>query len=174
MSRLIRTRPRGPGFVAWLGVLAILLSACAGSGGSTSPATSSASHKPAPSGFPMLGGWTTTVTKDEIAARGFADPGIQNENSGTFTWVFEADGTWRSVQASLDGSPIRNPVFSGWYTVNGSTLTLVTDFPEAYRDDGIDYAFTVEADAVRMQVLNPPDDVMPIVFESHPWIRTQP
>jgi hypothetical protein len=92
-------RPAG----TWISALATALAAtslvagCVGLAGSTSSGTAGASHDPAPAGFPLLGSWTTTITRDDLRAGGITEEGLLVENSGIFTWALEADGTWRSV-----------------------------------------------------------------------------
>jgi hypothetical protein len=154
-------------------VLVALVAGCgspggSGATGSTGPARSGSAI---PADLPLLGTWTVEVTKGDLEAGGVADPGTRNENSGRFTWTFNPDGTWTEVQESLDGSPIINPVFRGEFRVSGSTLTATTTFPEQYRDDGLEYAWTVDGDDLRLDILNPPDPVLPLVVETHPWKR---
>lgn len=165
---------RSPGSL----VAAVILAAGVVAGCVTATPTTSgpnaASHQAAPQDFALLGSWSTTISKDDVRAAGFTDPGAANENSGMFTWVFEQDGSWRQIQASLDASPIVNPVFSGRYTVAGSVVTVVTEFPPDYRDDGLRYAFELVEGAVRFDLLNPPDPMLPVIVETYPWTRTQP
>lgn len=161
--------------VTALAVLAALaLAGCAGSTTPTPAGSPTASYEPAPADFPLLGAWTTTITREELQAAGMTDPGGLNENSGVFTWAFEADGTWRQVQLSLDGSPVVNPAFGGHYTVEDQVIEAVTDFPVAYAGDVVHFAFDVDGDAVTFEVLDPPDDILPIITETHPWTRTSP
>ncbi|MEO7663889.1 MAG: hypothetical protein ABIV26_02095 [Candidatus Limnocylindrales bacterium] len=168
-----RTRPRRA-IRRWVAsaLVAVALAGC--SSGGASPSAGRASHAPAPSGFPMLGSWVTTVTKDDLRAGGISDPGLLNENSGTFTWTFEADGTWRSVQASLDGSPVRAPVFSGWYVVEAPGMRQVTDFPSQYAGEATVLAFEVDGASATVTVRDPADRVIELVVGSHPWTRASP
>lgn len=152
----------------------ISLAGCANPPGSTSSGTAGASHDPAPSGFPLIGSWTTTITRDDLREGGVTEEGLLNENAGAYTWAFEADGTWRQVMVSLDGSPVMNPVFSGYYTVDDDVVIAVTEFPEMYRDDGLHYPFEVSGDTVRFDILDPPDPMLRILTETHPWTRVQP
>jgi hypothetical protein len=175
MSRLrVGISRQGLPALALVAIMAIGPAGCASPAGSASSGTSGASHDPAPSGFPLLGSWTTTITKDDLRAGGVTEEGLLIENSGIFTWAFEADGTWRSVQAGLDGSPLMTPVFSGYFTVEDDVLVAVTEFPEQYRDEGLHYAFEVSGDTVTFDLLDPPDPMLPAVVESHPWARVQP
>ena len=164
-----------PSLLVLAGLLALagLLVGCGSPGGSgpTGSAGPARSGSAIPADLPLLGTWTVEVTKGDLEAGGVADPGTRNENSGRFTWTFKPDGTWTSVQESLDGSPVINPVFRGEFSVDGATLTATTTFPEQYRDEGLDYSWAVEGDELRLDVLNPPDPIMPLVVETHPWKR---
>jgi hypothetical protein len=170
------SRPARSGYIAFVMALTatILVAACASPAASTSPSPAGASHDPAPVGHPLIGTWTTTITPDDLKAGGITDEGGLAENSGTFTWTFEADGTWRQVQTGLDGATLLNPVFSGWYTLDDDLLVMVTEFPEQYKDDGLRYEYVVTGDSVTFDLLNPPDPMLPVVVEAHPWARTQP
>jgi hypothetical protein len=66
------------------------------------------------------------------------------------------------------------PAFSGYYTVDDDVMVAVTEFPEQYRDDGLRYEFEVSGDMATFDVLNPPDPMLPVIVESHPWARVQP
>jgi hypothetical protein len=154
------------------------LAGCA-SPGASSPGASSPGAPPATgatppvplAGHPLLGTWTTDITRADLAAGGVPDSGVQNENSGRFLWTFAADGTWTQVQQSLDGAPVNNPVFRGTFTIDGDQLTATTEFPQAYRDSGLHYTWTIDGDEVRFDLLDPPDPVLPLIVESHPWTR---
>jgi hypothetical protein len=153
----------------------LLVAGCSGSGASQAPAAASGAPSrsaigvPAPSGFPLIGSWTTSITKDDLRAAGITDPGLLNENSGRFVWTFAQDGTWTNVQQSLDGSPIRAPVFRGHYTVDGPILVAVTEFPPEYRDAGLRYRWALDNGQVRFELLNPPDPIAPVIASAHPW-----
>ena len=127
-----------------------------------------------PSGLPILGTWETTITRADLESAGITDPGTLNENAGRFTWSFDPDGTWRTVQVSLDDAPVLNPVFSGTFVADGdSALLVTTTFPEAYRDSGLRYTWRVALDgSVTFGVPNPPDPVLRAVVEAHPWRPT--
>ena len=159
-------------------VLVAAAAGCGGGGASTTTTTATGSpavsYEPAPADFPLLGAWTTTITREDLEAGGITDPGLLNENSGRFTWAFEADGTWRTVQQSLDDAPVMNPAFEGYYTVADGVIEATTTFPEQYADDGLHYAFTLDGDAVTFDLLDPPDPILPLVIETHPWTRTSP
>jgi hypothetical protein len=124
-----------------------------------------------PSGLPVLGTWATTITRADLESAGITDPGMLNENTGRFTWSLDSDGTWRTVQVSLDDAPVLTPVFSGTFAVDGDAAVLVTTtFPEAYRDSGLRYTWQVNPDgSVTFRVPEPPDPVLRAVVETHPW-----
>jgi hypothetical protein len=153
---------------------ALALAACGGGAASTpgtSAATANTTTGATLAGNPLVGAWTTAVTKQDLEGGGITDPAARNENSGRFTWTFGPDGTWTAVQESLDGSPINNPIFRGTFTVDGSSLVMTTVFPAEYRDEGLHYTWSIAGDALTLDVLDPPDPILPLVVESHPWIR---
>jgi hypothetical protein len=125
------------------------------------------------SSSPLVGVWQTTITKADLEAGGVADPGAQTENSGKFIWTFAPDGTWTQIQQGLDGAHLNNPVFGGTWTVDGGNLVAVTEFPTEYRDSGLHYTWAIEGSELRFDLLDPPDPMLPIVMEAHPWTRTQ-
>src|SRR5690242_2363760 len=150
------------GVIAWL-----VLACAAGSSGTAAPPA----NPTGTSGSALVGSWLVSITKADVAAAGVTDPGLQNENSGAFTWTFSADGTWTQIQVSLDGSPIGNPVYRGTYTVSGDSLVATTTFPDEYRDSGLHYTFAIDGSSVRFDLLDPPDKLLPIIVETHPWTR---
>lgn len=158
-------------------VMAVVSAVAAGCGagtGTTAPSPGHTGPTPPP-GFLLLGSWTTTITRADLTAAGITDPGSINENAGRFTWTFSPDGTWRQVQVSLDDVSILNPVYAGSYVVEGDHLTATTDFPEQYRDDGIRYRWVFTPGAgVQFAIENPPDPLLPIIMESHPWLPAGP
>lgn len=153
-------------------VVVIALAGCGQPGASPIPSTPIGATPPASlAGHPLIGMWTVDVTEADLAAGGIADPGGQNENSGRFTWTFAADGTWTQVQQRLDGAPINSPVFQGTFVVDGEQLIATTEFPEQYRDSGLHYTWAVDGDEARFDLLDPPDQVLPLIVETHPWRR---
>jgi hypothetical protein len=155
---------------------ALVLAGCStGTASSPAPAATSVAPSqsalgaPLPSGFPLIGSWMTAITKDDLRAAGITDPGLLNENSGRFIWTFGQDETWTSIQQSLDGSPVRAPVFRGHYYLEGPILVAVTEFPTEYRDNGLRYRWTYANGEIRFEILDPPDPMLPVVVEAHPW-----
>ncbi|HYN70201.1 MAG TPA: hypothetical protein VEX41_08325 [Candidatus Eisenbacteria bacterium] len=122
----------------------------------------------------LVGTWQATVTREDLQRGGVADPGLLNENAGRFTRGFAAGGTWTMAQESLDGSPIRNPVFRGSYAVEGNEIAVHVDFPTEYQGDER-YGWAVDGSELRLTLVEPADDVLNrLVTESHPWTRTSP
>lgn len=169
---------RGPGWgrAGMALVMTLVVGACAGAeNAATSTASDvspTAANGSASPGTPLVGAWTTTITRADLQAAGIADPGAQNENSGRFTFTFGPDGTWTQVQESLDGSPIFNPVFRGTYTADGSSFVATTTFPEEYADAGLHFTWAIAGADLQLDLLDPPDDILPVIMETHPWTRT--
>jgi hypothetical protein len=165
----MRRRAAGLGVVLGLVSLGLLVAGCGGERATPAAPSSSAQPRP-PAGFPLLGSWATTITRDDLRAAGLTDPGVLNENSGRFTWTFEADGTWHVLQVSLDDAPVLNPVFSGTFLVEDHAILVVTAFPEQYRDAGIRYTWMLEpSGGVRFHMETPPDEIAPVIAETHAW-----
>ena len=148
--------------------IAALAAACEiGSRTASSPAHTGPTPPP---GSPLIGSWTTTITRADMAGAGITDPGIVNENTGRFTWTFSPDGTWRVVQESLDDVAVLYPVYAGTFSVDGDHLGATTDFPEQYRDSGIRYRWEITPQqGLQLSVENPPDPIAPIIAETRPW-----
>lgn len=121
---------------------------------------------------PLLGTWAVEISRDDLEAGGITADGLLDENSGRFTWTFNPDGTWRQVQESLDGSAIKNPVFEGTYEVQGATLLQRTTFPAEYEEEGqLEYRWEIGDGGLELELMNPPDPMLPIIVGSHPWAR---
>ena len=159
------------GLLLTAAVTAAVAGCATGGVGSSTPAASAGGGGSPAAALPLHGTWTTSITKDDLAAKGVSDPGLQNENSGRFQWTFAPDGTWTSVQQSLDGSPINGPVFQGTYVVAGDQLVSTTTFPEQYRDAGLHYTWAIDGANLVLDILDPPDPMLPVVVEAHPWTR---
>jgi len=151
------------------GILASFLAALAACGGS--PSTSATASAVAGLPTDLIGTWTTTVTKDDLRAKGLTDTHVLNENSGTFTWTLAADGTWSSVQESLDNSPVFNPIARGTWTGVPGTMILTTTFPPEIADRGITMTWRIEDGKLVVRVPDPPDPLQPLGLEMHPWVR---
>lgn len=161
--------------LALVGALAMGCSAGAGASGSPgapggSPAVA-ASGPPTvaqiPAGFP-LGSWTTTITTDDLRAGGVTEAGLLQENAGAFTQTFNPDGTWIGAQVSTEA--VHLPVFRGTFRVTGDhQFEQTTTFPPEYAGDTVGFTWRLENGALIMGVPNPPDPMLKVVTEAHPW-----
>ena len=120
-----------------------------------------------PLGFP-LGSWSTVITAADLQAGGVTGEGEIGENTGTFTMTMSPDGTWTASQVSE--TPLLRPVFKGTWTANGPDgFTQVTTFPQDYAGDAVDFTWKIEGGSLMLKVVDPPDPILPIITESHPW-----
>lgn len=135
---------------------------------SSARAAGRASGTTIPAGFP-LGSWTTSISADDLRAGGITDPGWLEENAGEFTMTMSSDGTWTTAQVATAG--VRTPVFRGSFEVTGPrTFRQRTQFPPDFVGDVVDFSWAIDDEgALVLDVLTPPDDVLPIIVETHPW-----
>lgn len=153
-------------------VTSVVAFGCSTRPGAVSPtkatgAGPAASPSAIPAGFP-LGSWTTTITEADLRGGGITGTGELSENAGTFTMTLDAGGAWTVTQDT--GVPIRWPVFRGTYTVTGPTsFQQRTDFPPDFAGDLVDFEWRVDDGTLLLEVPNPPDPLLPIVVETHPW-----
>lgn len=141
-------------------------------GSSASPVgTASPAASPGPGGSipaEIVGAWTTTITEADLRAGGVTDPGELKENTGVFTMTLGGDGSWSTAQVT--DAPIRWPVFRGTYESTGpNTFRQVTTFPVDFAGDVVDFTWSLKDGTLVIGVQNPPDHILPIVMESHPW-----
>jgi hypothetical protein len=130
-------------------------------------ATDAPSAAGIPAGFP-LGAWTTTITEDDLRAAGVTDAGELNENTGEFTLTMSEDGTWTTAQVT--DAPVRWPVFEGTWTATGpGGFSQVTTFPTDFSGDVVDFTWKIDDGSLILKVVTPPDHILPIIMESHPW-----
>jgi hypothetical protein len=123
---------------------------------------------------PLVGTWVTEITREDLRSAGITAEGMLDENSGRFTTTFDADGTWSSVQESLDGAAVAMPVFEGSYEVDGDRLVQVTMAPEAYAGERLEFTWRIEGGQLFLNLANPPDEIQPVVTGAHPWSRATP
>jgi hypothetical protein len=158
---------------------AAILSACAaGAPGSTSAGATPAASGSAialPSGFPV-GTWTTTITAEDLAAVsdeslatiGMSRDNLVKENAGVFTTTLGADGTWSTVQDT--DAQVRWPVFRGTFTpVGADAFDQVTTFPPDLAGDVVRFTWRAEGGQLHLTVPDPPDPVLGVITEAHPW-----
>jgi hypothetical protein len=46
--------------------------------------------------------------------------------------------------------------------------------PEQYAGDRVEFTWRVEDGQLHLDVVNPPDDILPIVVGAHPWTSATP
>jgi hypothetical protein len=120
-----------------------------------------------PEGFPV-GSWTSTITEQDLRQAGMTEDGLIKENAGVFITTFGPDGTWSTSQAT--DAPIRWPLFRGTFTVAGDGLIdQTTTFPPEYAGDVVRFTWRMEDGALVLGVPQPPDPVLKILTETHPW-----
>jgi hypothetical protein len=146
-------------------LVGVLIAGCSGRQVTASPPAPSGS--PLPDGFP-LGSWTTTLTEADLRAAGMTGAAELTENSGVFTMTLAPDGTWTTAQET--DSPIRWPVFRGTYVTTGpDTFRQLTTFPPDFAGDEVDFSWRIESGDLVMEVPDPPDPILPVIIEAHPW-----
>jgi hypothetical protein len=155
-------------------LVAIAVFGCAappsGSPDAAMPSTApGASRSAAPIGDDApIGSWTMTLTGDDLRAAGFTETGLVSENVGAFTFTVQPDGTWTMAQATPQ--PVRWPVFRGTYSVTApGTLEMRTTFPSDYAGEVVTVAWSRGDDGLRLHVLSPPDPLLRVQLETHPW-----
>ncbi len=160
-SRALRTLGSMIFVAAWV-------AACSATPAAPSAPTSAApTIASLPEGFP-IGSWTTTITEADLRAGGVTGEGELGENAGDITLVMSDDGTWSTTQVSE--IPVRWPVFQGtWTAIGPDGFRQTTTFPGDFAGDVVDFTWTVEDGALNLKVVNPPDPILPILMESHPW-----
>jgi hypothetical protein len=120
-----------------------------------------------PPGFP-IGSWTTTITADDLRAAGLTDAAAIAENAGVFTLEMADDGTWTTTQVT--DVPVKWPIFRGtWVATGPDTFRQTTGFPSDFAEDVVDFAWRVENGNLQIELPDPPDPVLPVIMESHPW-----
>lgn len=156
---------------ALAGVAIVIVAGCStppgGSSGSPGSTASNTSPAAVPADFP-IGSWTTTLTEADLRAGGITGEGELGENSGVFTLTLGEDGTWTTAQeADIE---VRWPVFRGTWTATGpNSFRQVTEFPADFAGDVVDFTWALEDGSLLIAVVNPPDPVLPVIMETHPW-----
>ena len=154
-----------------IAALAVMVMACTGAARPSVPASApmvgTTSTVALPDGFPV-GSWTSTITEEDLRKAGMTDAGLLKENAGVFTTTFASDGTWSIAQAT--DVPVKWPLFRGTFTVAGDGLIdQTTTFPPDYAGDVVRFTWRMEDGALVLGVPEPPDPVLRILTEMHPW-----
>ncbi len=174
-------RVRDKGFATWALVVATIALVGCSAGTPATGASASATGAPngsalaLPSGFP-IGTWTTTITAEDLeavsdealAVIGMSRDNLVKENAGVFTTTFAADGTWSTVQDT--DRETKWPVFRGTFIpVGADAIDQVTTFPPDFAGDVVRFTWRTEDGRLILAVPEPPDPVLPVVTEAHPW-----
>ena len=126
-------------------------------------------QRPLPADFPI--GVLDDRRSPRPTCRPAASPakGELGENSGDLHPDDVADdGTWTTAQVA--DVPLHWPVFKGTWTATGPDgFRQVTTFPQDFAGDVVDFTWKIENGALKLKVVNPPDPILPIIMESHPW-----
>ena len=151
-----------------------IVGACAGGAASPAPSGLPAVSAPVSSAASIpsaiVGSWTTTITADDLRAAGLTDEGALAENTGTFTLTLGGDGTWETSQEA--SVPVKWPVFRGSMEATGTdSFRQTTTFPTDFAGDVVDFTWSIKDGGLLIKVVNPPDPVLPVVMETHPWQR---
>jgi hypothetical protein len=143
---------------------------------STAPSSAAGASVTLPAGFPV-GTWSTTITEEDLeqvddavlSSIGMSRANLIKENTGTFTTTFGADGTWSTVQDT--DQPVKWPVFRGTFTpVGDDAFDQSTSFPPDFAGDVVRFTWRLADGQLHLTVPDPPDPVLAILTESHPWV----
>jgi hypothetical protein len=133
--------------------------------------TPSASPRTASTGGPsdaVVGAWTVTITEEDFRNAGLDDPGLIAENSGTYIFTVNADGTFTEAQQA--DHPVRWPVFRGtWSETGPDSLGLRTSFPPDFEGEYIEVRWSRDGETLRLAVVSPQEPALKVHFETHPW-----
>jgi TRAP-type C4-dicarboxylate transport system substrate-binding protein len=115
---------------------------------------------------PIVGTWTTSFTRDELAASPYVyDAGeINDGNWGDFTLTFKADG---HVSFDLDKAIVSEST-SGRYSLDGDHLVMVFDAGEN-RGETFGGRWSVFRDTLTFE--RTPPDVLPTTYLVRAWTR---
>ena len=168
-------RRKRASFLLAMAAVAVLAAGCSGSSPSASLAPSAAAAanpSPVTGEVPipdaLIGSWTTTITEADLRAAGLTATGELGENAGVFTMTMDRDGTWTTSQEA--DVAVRWPIFRGTYVATGpSSFQQTTEFPADFAGDVVDFEWSIADGVLLLQVPNPPDPVLPVIMETHPW-----
>ncbi len=124
--------------------------------GCTASAPVASDHPVGPSGFPL--GTFSKVRSDPELGR------------VRFVWDFEPDGRYAEIPLALDGQTLMAPTVRGRYTVDGSTVTIATDYPPDWGTSR--HAWRMDGDALWTVFLEsdiPDDKDWFEALDSRPW-----
>ena len=115
-----------------------------------------------------VGSWTSTVTKEDLLR---VVPDFKEnylcENSGTFIWRFNADGTFEVDQTALpDCATPANPHIEGTWVSDGNLVTFAKGTP----DEEV-YEWAVEGDTLTFKYVSGGCPPCKAVNTANPWTR---
>ena len=118
----------------------------------------------------VVGTWTTTVTKEDILR---AMPDFHQEalcdNTGTFVWQFNADGTFTVDQTALPDCPVpANTHFEAAWVLDGNQITFAKGTPEEEI-----YEIAINSNQLTFKVVSSECPPCIAVNTVNPWTRVE-
>jgi hypothetical protein len=69
---------------------------------------------------------------------------------------------------------VKWPVVRGTWTATGAdTFSQTTDFPADFAGDVVDFTWRIDDGKLVLRVPEPPDPILPVIMETHPWERVE-
>jgi hypothetical protein len=118
----------------------------------------------------LVGSWTTTVTKEDIlrVMPGFEEHALC-DNTGTFVWKFNADGTFTIDQTGLPSCPTpANTHVEDKWSADGNVLTMAGGTP-----DQETYEVTINGDQLLFKAKQSGCIPCIAVNTANPWKRVE-
>ena len=118
----------------------------------------------------LVGKWTSTVTKEDLLR---VIPDFHQEalcdNSGTFVWQFNTDGTFMVDQTALPECPVPdNTHIEDTWAIDGNRITFAkgTSFEEVYE-------WTIEGDTLVFKHISGECIPCQATNTANPWTRVE-
>ena len=118
----------------------------------------------------VVGTWTSTVTKEDVLR---VMPDFHQEalceNTGTFVWQFNADGTFAVDQTAIPECPVPdNPHIEDTWSIEGNQITFAkgTPFEEVYE-------WTVEGNTLVMKHISGECIPCQAANTANPWTQVE-
>jgi hypothetical protein len=147
-----------------------LLAACAPA---ATPAATSTPVPPTATPDPneaLVGTWTSTVTKEDLLrVDPYAPAEHICENTGTFVWKFNGDGTFAIDQTALEECPSPNqPHIEDTWSLDGNLLTFAKGTPNQEV-----YAIAIDGDHLTFKVEFSECPPCMAINTANPWTRLE-
>ena len=118
----------------------------------------------------LVGSWTSTVTKEDILQ---LMPDFHQEalcdNTGTFVWQFNADGTFTVDQTALPECPTPdNAHIEDTWSIDGNLITLAKDTP--FQEV---YEWAVEGDSLVLKHVSGECIPCEATNTANPWTQVE-